>query len=140
MKKAKTTTNFVCQECGYDSPSWLGKCPECGNWNSFKEFHQAKNAELQSRSGAGTQTSLKPQTLKDIVYEEKSRIQTEYAELNTVLGGGIVRGSAILMAGDSGGGESTLLLHLSLCLSQTRKKKLYASAEETAEKVKIRWM
>lgn len=116
MKKAKTTTNFVCQECGYDSPSWYGKCPECGNWNTMKEFTTTKGP-LPAASGIGPTTSAKPQTLKEIAYSQRSRMQTNFEELNTVLGGGVVAGSVILIAGDPGVGKSTLLLQLALGLS-----------------------
>ncbi len=136
MKKAKITTNFVCQECGYDTTSWLGKCPECGAWNSLKEF-KTSNIKTKSLSGAGSFSSTKPQALKDIVYKEKSRIQTDFTELNTVLGGGIVNGSVTLIAGDPGVGKSTLLLQLALDLSVTRKV-LYVSGEESVDQVKMR--
>jgi DNA repair protein RadA/Sms len=140
MKKAKIVTNFVCQECGYDTTSWLGKCPECGAWNSLKEFHTTKNSPL--RQGSAGQAGLnnvmsKPQKLQDIVYKEKSRIQTEFAELNTVLGGGIVHGSVTLIAGDPGVGKSTLLLQLAISLSKT-KKILYVSGEESVDQIKMR--
>src|SRR6266568_3872866 len=137
MKTAKTRISFVCQECGYDSPSWLGKCPECGNWNSFKEFKQSVSTDVRSRSAIGPTEQQKPQMLKDIVYQENSRIQTEFSELNTVLGGGIVKGSAMLMAGDPGVGKSTLLLQLALSLANSSKV-LYVSGEESAEQVKMR--
>lgn len=118
MKKAKVTTNFVCQECGYDSPSWLGKCPECGEWSSMKEI---RNVSMPNQSSGTHSLGLgdgKPKTLKEIVYKEKSRMETAYSELNTVLGGGIVRGSVLLIAGDPGVGKSTLLLQLALSLAQ----------------------
>jgi len=133
----KSTVNFVCQECGYDSPSWYGKCPECGTWNSMKEIHFAK---IKDTSGGGQRTAqiaVKPQKLQEIAYQEKSRIQTEYQELNNVLGGGIVRGSATLIAGDPGVGKSTLLLQLALSLSSTSKV-LYISGEESVDQVKMR--
>src|SRR5258708_4128696 len=95
----KATINFVCQECEYDSPQWLGKCPEWGNWNSMKEFRMSAATQKIVHSG-GVSQLVKPQKLHDIVYQEKSRIQTNYQELNNVLGGGIVKGSAILIAGD----------------------------------------
>ena len=96
--KSKIKINFVCQECGYDTPSWYGKCPECGEWNSMKEMKVAP-VSAQSPTGFVSQTSAKPQKLQDVVYSEKSRIQTNYNELNTVLGGGIVTGSVSLIAG-----------------------------------------
>src|SRR5882724_6219788 len=116
MKKAKTTTNFVCQECGYDTTSWLGKCPECGAWNSLKEF-KTTNAPLSGNPGLAANTAVKPQTLKEIVYSDKLRMQTKFAEMDTVLGGGIVSGSVTLIAGDPGVGKSTLLLQLALSLA-----------------------
>lgn len=134
----KATFSFVCQECGYDSPSWYGKCPECGMWNTMKEF-KVQNAKLKvGTSGVVNNTSIKPQKLQDIVYQEKSRIQTKYEELNTVLGGGIVRGSATLIAGDPGVGKSTLLLQLALSLATSGNKVLYVSGEESVEQVKMR--
>ncbi|HEX8931679.1 MAG TPA: DNA repair protein RadA [Patescibacteria group bacterium] len=142
MKKTKTTTNFVCQECGYDSPSWLGKCPECGSWNSMKEFHTAKGIESRvTGSGSARQlNSIKPQTLKEIVYSERLRLQTNFNELNTVMGGGIVAGSVTLIAGDPGVGKSTLLLQLALDLanSSSSRNVLYVSGEESVEQVKMR--
>src|SRR2546430_13451810 len=101
----KPTINFVCQECGYDSPQWLGKCPECGSWNSMKEFRVSTATQKIVNSGSVAQ-QIKPQKLQDIVYQKESRIQTNYSELNNVFGGGIVRGSATLIAGDPGVGKS----------------------------------
>jgi len=137
MKKVKTITSFVCQECGYDSPSWLGKCPECGMWNSMKEFHVAKGTE-QTPLRQGFEGQVKPQTLKEIVYSERLRMRTDFEELNTVLGGGIVGGSATLIAGDPGVGKSTLLLQLALSLAASDKKVLYVSGEESVEQIKMR--
>ncbi len=136
MKKAKVTTNFVCQECGYDTTSWLGKCPECGAWNSLKEF-KTSNIKTKISSSGGILSSAKAQPLSEIVYKEKSRIQTDFTELNTVLGGGIVNGSVTLIAGDPGVGKSTLLLQLALDLADS-KKVLYVSGEESVGQVKMR--
>ena len=72
MKKQKVITNFVCQECGYDTTSWLGKCPECGAWNSLKEFHMNKNQESRIKNQGVSLANVKPQALKDIVYKEKN--------------------------------------------------------------------
>jgi len=132
----KATVNFVCQECGYDSPQWLGKCPECGEWNSFKEF-KIQNTKVNTQNNGVVLENKKPQKLQDIAYEEKSRIQTKYNELNNVLGGGIVKGSATLIAGDPGVGKSTLLLQLALSLAATSKV-LYISGEESVDQVKMR--
>lgn len=114
----KASVNFVCQECGYDSPSWLGKCPECGSWNSMKEFRTSAATQKVINSGISSQ-QVKPQKLQEVAYQKRSRIQTDYNELNSVLGGGIVRGSATLIAGDPGVGKSTLLLQLALSLASS---------------------
>ncbi len=159
--KAKNKISFVCQECGYDSPSWLGKCPECGAWNSLREF-KSQISNLKSQNKGSVLEIEKPQKLKEIAYTERSRIQTEYSELNTVLGGGIVPGSVILLAGDPGVGKSTLLLQLCLTLARgglsshnatlnrvppsqnatasRGKKVLYVSGEESVEQIKMRAM
>lgn len=148
MKKA--VSSFVCQECGYDTPSWLGKCPECGSWNSLKEIKIAPVAGGGSQGISPVASVAKPLKLKEIAYTEKSRIQTNYQELNTVLGGGIVQGSVILMAGDPGVGKSTLLLQLALGLAsgsagsknghppRTARRVLYVSGEESVEQIKMR--
>jgi len=137
MKKNKTITNFVCQECGYDSPQWLGKCPECGSWNSMKEFKITNGGQRTTNTVSNNLEQSKPQKLQEVAYQKTSRIQTEYEELNNVLGGGIVRGSATLIAGDPGVGKSTLLLQLAISLS-FEKKVLYISGEESVEQVKMR--
>lgn len=136
----KPITSFVCQECGYDAPSWYGKCPECGEWNTMKEFKVSKTKEASGGFIRSTANSTKPQKLKDIVYQEKLRIQTKYQELNTVLGGGIVRGSVSLIAGDPGVGKSTLLLQIALSLSSGKdaQRVLYVSGEESADQIKMR--
>lgn len=135
---AKQKISFVCQECGYDTPSWYGKCPECGAWNSFKEV---KFANVKTTTGGFVQpvaSTLPPQKLGNIAYKESSRIRTEFDELNTVLGGGVVLGSATLLAGDPGVGKSTLLLQLCLSLANSGKKVLYIAGEESSEQVKMR--
>ncbi|HEX8965316.1 MAG TPA: DNA repair protein RadA [Patescibacteria group bacterium] len=138
---AKTQVSFVCQECGYDSPQWLGKCPECGNWNSFKEFRENKaiaKLSKQSTSSFLTPTDTKPKTLQEITFQETNRILSGFDELDTVLGGGIVPGSVTLLAGDPGIGKSTLLLQLCLLIAASGKKVLYVSGEESVEQIKLR--
>src|SRR5258708_36815783 len=98
--KAKTKTSFVCQECGYDSASWFGKCPECGAWNSFKEIKEVAPLRGFSSSGLADVQQITPQNLDEIASQENPRIRTNFEELNTVLGGGIVLGSVSLIAGD----------------------------------------
>src|SRR5438270_10567115 len=93
----KTKTQFVCQECGYESSQWLGKCPECGNWNTLKEF-RIKKQESRSKERIGLPSSaLTPKKLQEITSTEKTRIKTGFSEMDTVLGGGIVQGSVILL-------------------------------------------
>lgn len=138
MAKNKTVINYVCQECGYDTPQWLGKCPECGEWNSFKEI-KVSGTSLSAANGViNSQESVKPQKLSEIVTTNKLRIQTNFTELNTVLGGGIVLGSVLLLAGDPGVGKSTLLLQLCLSLARQGKKVLYVSGEESTDQIKMR--
>lgn len=133
----KSKVSFVCQECGYDSPEWLGKCPECGNWNSLKEFRQGPVSKSSISSSSRAQ-SLKPQKLHEITYSEKNRQITGFAEVDSVLGGGLVAGAVMLLAGDPGIGKSTLLLQIALTLSQSGKKVLYISGEESSEQIKLR--
>ncbi len=138
MVKKKIKTSFVCQQCGYDSPAYLGKCPECGMWNTFVEFKQPSGAIDGGSSWLGNLEQDLPQKLSDIAYKERLKIQTEFNELNTVLGGGIVAGSVTLLAGDPGVGKSTLLLQLCLSLAQKGTKVLYISGEESVEQIKMR--
>lgn len=133
----KSSISFVCQECGYDSPKYLGKCPECGMWNSFKEIREAKISGSLQRS---KQEDLikQPKTLNQITFSEKQRISTGFKEADTVLGGGIVVGSVTLLAGDPGVGKSTLLLQFAIALSKEGKKVLYISGEESEEQISLR--
>src|SRR5260221_4757582 len=136
----KQQINFVCQECGYDSPAYLGKCPECGQWNTFKEFHESKTKRTDSGSSTrmtGLSQNIKPQALSTVTVSPKNRIPTGFVEMDAVLGGGIVLGSAMLLAGDPGIGKSTLLLQLAMGLYQENKI-LYLSAEESVEQVAMR--
>lgn len=134
----KTTTSYVCQECGYDTPKFLGKCPECGSWNSLKQI-SVVSSQLSARSKKGTITdNSKPQKLGEVAYQENTRILTNFSEMNTVLGGGLVLGSATLLAGDPGVGKSTLLLQTCINLANDGRKILYISGEESAEQIKMR--
>ncbi|OGH11114.1 MAG: DNA repair protein RadA [Candidatus Levybacteria bacterium RIFCSPLOWO2_01_FULL_36_13] len=135
----KTTTNFVCQECGYESPKFLGKCPECGLWNTLKEFRvqTVKSKNTSQFSGLEFQKEAKPRLINEIKREQKDRILTSFSEVDTVLGGGIVNGSVTLLAGDPGIGKSTLLLQLALKLSGVSSI-LYISGEESEQQIKLR--
>jgi DNA repair protein RadA/Sms len=132
----KSKVSYVCQECGYDSPQWLGKCPECGMWNSLKEIHISQS-RIQNSSGIKT-INIEPKRLDQIKFSNKQRLLTGFAELDGVLGGGIVKGSAILLAGDPGIGKSTLLLQIGLKMALGKEKVLYVSAEESEEQIKLR--
>jgi DNA repair protein RadA/Sms len=135
----KSKVSYVCQECGYDSPQWLGKCPECGMWNSLKEIsHFVETSRDKQNSIGNINKNVEPKRLDQIKSESKQRLLTGFSELDGVLGGGIVKGSAILLAGDPGIGKSTLLLQIGLKMSATKKKILYISGEESEQQVKLR--
>src|SRR3989344_1631994 len=134
----KTQTNFVCQECGMTSPKFLGKCPECGLWNTLKEFKiQASKLGASPSSILKTIEEIRPRLVDDIKRDYKDRILTTFSEIDTVLGGGIVAGSVVLLAGDPGIGKSTLLLQLALKLSSSSSI-LYISGEESEQQIKLR--
>lgn len=133
---AKSKTIYVCQECGYESPKWMGKCPECNNWNSFMEEIKADKEKFKR---AVTITgSSKPQSIVNIKSSEKERYNTGINELNRVLGGGLVKGSLTLISGDPGIGKSTLLLQTASNIAEKYGKVLYVSGEESEEQIKMR--
>ena len=133
MAKAKSV--FVCNECGYESPKWLGKCPACNSWNTF--FEQKVVESKNNASGKTVKEKASPQVLDEVVGKRETRIDTGIGELNRVLGGGLVSGSLVLIGGEPGIGKSTLILEL--CDKITGGGKvLYVSGEESAEQVKIR--
>ena len=131
---AKLKTKYVCMECGYESPKWLGKCPECNQWNSLVEEVTQKT----SSSCPIASPLSKPQKIQDISMDEDLRFSTGMDELDRVLGGGIVKGSMILVGGDPGIGKSTLLLQISNNISSKGQKVLYISGEESVKQIKIR--
>lgn len=135
----KSKVSFVCQECGYDSPQWLGKCPECGMWNTLREIQISNFKSQISNPGNGQgKVSIEPKRLDQIKFEKKQRMLTGFSELDSVLGGGIVKGSAVLLAGDPGIGKSTLLLQIALKMSCGKDNVLYISGEESEEQIKLR--
>ncbi|WP_100405967.1 DNA repair protein RadA [Bacillus solitudinis] len=135
---AKKKTKFICQECGYESAKWMGKCPGCQAWNSMVEEFEP-SAKQSSRSYVTSSlTGSKPQRLTDVESEKEPRINTTMIELNRVLGGGIVPGSLVLVGGDPGIGKSTLLLQLSAKLAEINQKVLYISGEESVKQTKLR--
>ena len=133
---AKTKTIFVCNNCGYESAKWLGKCPACNEWNSLVEEKIQKSNDF-SIANKEVKKSNKPMILSAVEGKETSRVSTGYEELDRVLGGGIVKGSLILVGGEPGIGKSTLILQL--CDKITGDGKvLYVSGEESAEQIKLR--
>lgn len=132
---AKIKTKFVCNECGCESPKWLGKCPECGQWNTFLEELEQKEVPAAAK---GLSLLSKPQLLEEVSAHEGDRLGTEIKELDRVLGGGIVKGSLILVGGDPGIGKSTLLLQITDNLGRKGQKILYVSGEESVAQIKLR--
>jgi DNA repair protein RadA/Sms len=137
---AKVKTSYFCQNCGQQSPKWLGRCPSCGQWNTFVEEviqKEDKNAPVwRSEPSSSNQRAPKPIPLQEISFKEENRITTTDNELNRVLGGGIVPGSLVLIGGEPGIGKSTLMLQIALSLAQ--KKVLYVSGEESEQQIKMR--
>ncbi|MFA4842957.1 MAG: DNA repair protein RadA [Candidatus Omnitrophota bacterium] len=132
----KIKTVFSCQNCGYQSPKWLGKCTDCNSWNSFvEEDYTAPKSSLKQRSALYKD---EPVLLKDVEVKGASRIKTEINELDRVLGGGIVQGSVILIGGDPGVGKSTVSLQVSNQLTRKHKTVLYVSGEESVSQTKLR--
>ncbi len=141
----RAMSQFVCQQCGYVSPQWLGKCPECGAWNSLVEtIEESTSSRLRGsrKSKAVRREALKPQKLGEIKNDTQKRVSSGFSELDRVLGGGIVEGGVTLLAGDPGVGKSTLLLQTALNLSKSNKNDnhnvLYISGEESAGQIKMR--
>ena len=132
---AKKKTLFECQYCGETSTKWLGKCPNCGGWDSFIELNQ-EQINLIAKQKPNTISKALPIT--DIKKDEFSRFSTNDEEFNLVLGGGIVKGSLILIGGSPGIGKSTLLLKTASNLAKQNKKILYVSGEESAGQIKLR--
>mgnify|MGYP000908059937 FL=1 len=131
----KTKTVFVCSNCGYESAKWLGKCPACNEWNSF--YEEKVTGTVSSSSGEKVKKSVTPRKLKEVEGISEVRISTGIGELDRVLGGGLVKGSLVLVGGEPGIGKSTLILQL--CNKMNGEGKvLYVSGEESAEQVKIR--
>ncbi|MEG0474657.1 MAG: AAA family ATPase, partial [Carnobacterium sp.] len=132
----KIATKFVCQACGYESPKWMGRCPNCGAWNQMEEEIIADKNNRRSRVSMAGKTA-KAQAIEDITVSKIPRVKTKLAELNRVLGGGVVPGSMVLIGGDPGIGKSTLLLQVSAQLNQAGGKVLYVSGEESAGQLKM---
>jgi len=132
----KTKTVFTCQSCGYQSPKWLGKCPDCNNWNSFAE-EDYNPASLKTKERVSFYKD-EPVLLKDVEIKEDFRLKTGISELDRVLGGGIVQGSVTLIGGDPGIGKSTISLQVSNQLTEKGSTVLYVSSEESVTQTKLR--
>jgi len=136
---AKTKTVYICSHCGADSPKWLGKCPNCGEWNTYVEEVVAKEVPSAKRpvpSGLSERGQARPVLLRDITAEKEDRLDLKDQELNRVLGGGLVKGSLVLIGGEPGIGKSTLVLQTILKLHDL--KVLYVSGEESYRQLKMR--
>jgi len=129
----KKKSKYVCQQCGFEALRWLGKCPECGEWNSLVE-----EVERTVPAKSGTKISAKPQSLPEIENLAVERVDLGMSELNRVLGGGLVSGSIILLTGDPGIGKSTLLLQAANHVALSGGRVLYISGEESAQQIKMR--
>jgi DNA repair protein RadA/Sms len=130
---SKTPSSFECQSCGYTSAKWLGRCPDCGSWNSFAE-EKRRAVSQTNRTGVAAQ----PLRLSEISTSDAPRIVTGNAEFDRVLGGGLVPGSLVLLGGEPGIGKSTLLLQIAGALQEKKRRVLYVSGEESAQQIKMR--
>ena len=149
---AKDKIAYVCSNCGQESAKWMGKCPSCGQWNTFKEIRIAADSGSQAAKSAGmtmrhggaatmfggqhSDADAKPMNLKDISAVDEPRIDMMDEELNRVLGGGMVPGSITLLGGEPGIGKSTLTLQT--ILNMKHRRVLYVSGEESAHQIKLR--
>lgn len=129
----KSRSSFVCQQCGYESPQWYGKCPECGTWESMVETVKEVSSSKLQVSRKFKVSTVTPQKLSDIQHIENNRLKSGYDEFDRVMGGGAVPGSVTLLAGDPGIGKSTLLLHVIGKIGG-----MYVSGEESGEQIKLR--
>lgn len=133
---AKLKTKFACQQCGYETPKWMGKCPGCGSWNTLVEEIEETKKYSGSRTASGKENKAMPIAL--VQSGQEPRMDAGMAELNRVLGGGMVPGSLILVGGDPGIGKSTILLQMSHYLANSKHRVLYISGEESTKQTKLR--
>ena len=138
MAKAKMTTVFYCQSCGYESSKWMGQCPGCREWNTFVEEKINTKTSVSAVSGRTARDGGNLSKLSEITLQDEERMSTHMKELDRVLGGGIVPGSLILVGGDPGIGKSTLLLQVCRYMAADKRKILYISGEESLKQIKIR--
>lgn len=134
---AKNKTVFICSECGYESPKWSGKCSDCGSWNSMEESVKIASPTNSKNTSAYIGSGAKAQFISEIDTENEHRYKTGLNEFDRVLGGGIVKGSLVLISGDPGIGKSTILLQVCQYLGENHSI-LYVSGEESAKQIKLR--
>jgi DNA repair protein RadA/Sms len=128
-------TIFTCQSCGYQTPKWMGKCPDCDQWHTFAEETLATRSDRNKKDGL---KSVRPVPIDSITLETEYRIATGIEELDRVLGGGLVPGTLVLIGGDPGIGKSTLMLQSLHKIAETGRKALYVSGEESIRQIRIR--
>jgi DNA repair protein RadA/Sms len=133
---SKIKSKFVCQECGYESIRWLGKCPGCDSWNSMEE--ELTGVKVEFKRSPTIVNQSKPQPIKNVKSGAYERYDTQIGELNRVLGGGLVKGSLILVSGEPGIGKSTLILQVGSAVADKYGRTLYVSGEESEEQIKMR--
>lgn len=135
---AKLQTRFVCQQCGSSQPKWLGRCPECGEWNTLVETVVETGPAATGRAIAAAAWQSQPRPLREVSADQVQRISLGIQELDRVLGGGLVPGSLVLIGGDPGIGKSTLLLQASAAVAAGGGSVFYVSGEESAQQIKLR--
>ena len=133
---AKEKSVFLCNDCGYESPKWAGKCPACGAWNSFVEKVVRNTPASRASLAAGDKPQVRPMLIDDVATDALPRMDMRDGELNRVLGGGLVPGSLVLRGGEPGIGKSTLVLQT--ILGMPDRKVLYVSGEESVQQIKLR--
>ena len=134
---AKIKSVYICSECGHESPKWYGKCPSCGEWNTMNEEIKDTSKAAPAAKTRSFASYAKPFSIDEISTEDEHRYDTGCKELNRVLGGGIVKGSLILLGGDPGIGKSTVLMQICQFMGDTLKI-LYVSGEESKRQLKLR--
>lgn len=136
---AKSKTVFVCGACGYEAPRWMGKCPDCGQWNTMaEELRRTQEVPEEKKLRRAPGTGAEALRVDEIPDEAADRFSTGIGELDRVLGGGVVEGSLVLVGGDPGIGKSTLLTQMCANLARSGRKVLYVSGEESARQIKLR--
>jgi DNA repair protein RadA/Sms len=134
----KKSTLFECQHCGFTSSRWMGKCTNCGTWDSLVELNETEQEVLKQTNSTNASVHAKALSIVDIKEEDITRFSSNDIELDLVLGGGIVPGSMTLIGGSPGVGKSTLLLKIGANVATTGRKVLYVTGEESTSQVKLR--